>query len=54
MKIRLETKKVHWKHRYEIGNKNADWKYKDWKHDFEIGNRKSTFETMHLDWKQNS
>ena len=27
MKIRLETKKVHWKHRYEIGNKNADWKH---------------------------
>ena len=41
MKIRLETKKVNWKHRYEIGNKNADWKHKK-----QTGNKKK------VDWKQ--
>ena len=29
-------------------------KFLDWKHDYEIGNKISTFETMNLDWKQNS
>ena len=41
MKIRLETKKVHWKHRYEIGNKKRrlETKQVDWK-------QKRTLETI--------
>ena len=41
MKIRLETKKVHWKHRNEIGNKKRrlETKQVDWK-------QKRTLETL--------
>ena len=40
MKIRLETKKVHWKHRYEIFNKKRrlETKKVDWKQKKDIGN----------------
>ena len=47
MKIRLETKTVHWKHRYEIGNKKRRCKHKKQigNGNMQIRNKNSRLET---------